>query len=189
MANPNFTWDFETLENESVTVIKWHGFFSVILICLCCIFAIISTSGKSMIIYFILYKAPKRPMNTMILLDQVNTLKTLSINNQNGIFLDWYIADQLGGTIHDHHFLNLGYTHTWPLRSQCLWLVLWLPDSSQHFGSDRRLFHGPISHALCPISKLHSIPGKIDGQVALVAIHVFSGYVDFGVGGSGCLWI
>ena len=112
MANPNFTWDFETLENESVTVIKWHGFFSVILICLCCIFAIISTSGKSMIIYFILYKAPKRPMNTMILLDQVNTLKTLSINNQNGIFLDWYIADQLGGTIHDHHFLNLGYTHT-----------------------------------------------------------------------------
>ena len=28
-----------------------------------------------------------------------------------------------------------------------------------------------MAHTLCPISKLHSIPGKIDGQIALVAIH------------------
>ena len=61
----------EELQSESVKVIQWHGFFSIVLITICCIFAIISTSGKSLIIYFILYKAPKRPMNTMILLDQV----------------------------------------------------------------------------------------------------------------------
>ncbi len=78
MRTSNFTWNFddEELQSESVKVIQWHGFFSIILICLCSAFAIISTAGKSMIIYFILYKAPKRPMNTMILLDQIGTLFT-----------------------------------------------------------------------------------------------------------------
>ena len=72
-SNGNWSLDFP---NESVKIIHWHGFFSIILICLCSAFAIISTAGKSTIIYFILYKAPKRPMNTMILLDQVGTLVT-----------------------------------------------------------------------------------------------------------------
>ena len=67
------TWNFDELQDESVHVIQWHGFFSIILIGFLSIFAIISTVGKSMIIYFIIYKAPKRPMNTMILLDQVGT--------------------------------------------------------------------------------------------------------------------
>ena len=189
MANPNFTWDFEDLENESVTVIQWHGFFSIILICLCCIFAIISTSGKSMIIYFILYKAPKRPMNTMILLDQVSTPKTLSINNQNGIISDWYIAYQLGGTIHDHHFLSLSHTTTGPLWSSCLWPIPRILLSPQHFDNHRWLFHGPFSNAMYPISKLHTAAGKINGQVALDAIHLCRDHMDFWLDSSGCLWI
>ena len=77
MTTPNTTtWSLDDDPNEAVKVIQWHGFFSVLLICFCSAFAIISTAGKSMIIYFILYKAPKRPMNTMILLDQVGTLLT-----------------------------------------------------------------------------------------------------------------
>ena len=73
MTTPNLTgnWSLD-FPNESVKVIQWHGFFSILLICFCSAFAIITTAGKSMIIYFILYKAPKRPMNTMILLDQVS---------------------------------------------------------------------------------------------------------------------
>ena len=49
-------WDLheEELQSESVKVIQWHGFFSIVLITICCIFAIISTAGKSLIIYFIL---------------------------------------------------------------------------------------------------------------------------------------
>ena len=73
MTTPNTTtWSLDDDPNEAVKVIQWHGFFSVLLICFCSAFAIISAAGKSMIIYFILYKAPKRPMNTMILLDQVS---------------------------------------------------------------------------------------------------------------------
>ena len=71
----NITWDLESLTDESVQVIQWHGFWSIILICFCCAFAIISTAGKGMIIYYILYKAPKRPMNTMILFDQVSNFR------------------------------------------------------------------------------------------------------------------
>ena len=71
MTTPNTTLEFLELQDESVQVIQWHGLFSVALLCLCGTFALISTVGKSMMIYFILYKAPKRPMNTMILLDQV----------------------------------------------------------------------------------------------------------------------
>ena len=77
MTTPNITLEFLELQDESVQVIQWHGLFSVALVCLCTTFAIISTAGKSMMIYFILYKAPKRPMNTMILLDQVRVYQKL----------------------------------------------------------------------------------------------------------------
>ena len=63
-------------EDESVKVIQWHGLFSILLIIFCSILGIISTSGKSMIIYYILYRAPRRPMNTMILFDQIGVLVT-----------------------------------------------------------------------------------------------------------------
>ena len=73
MSTLNITWDLEELQDESVQVIQWHGLFSVFLICICSTFAIMSTAGKLMIIYFVMYKAPKRPINTMIFLDQVQT--------------------------------------------------------------------------------------------------------------------
>ena len=83
MASSNVSWrfgDFKAeelqLQSEAVKVIQWHGFFSILLICFCSTIAVISTAGKSMIIYFILYKAPERPMNTMILLDQMGLLFT-----------------------------------------------------------------------------------------------------------------
>ena len=70
-VNISLNIDEFNLTDESVKVIQWHGFFSILLIILCTTCALISTCGKSMIIYFILYKAPRRPLNTMILLDQV----------------------------------------------------------------------------------------------------------------------
>ena len=81
MASSNISFgDFsikeDELQSESLKVIQWHGFFSILLICFCIALAVISTAGKSMIIYFILYKAPKRPMNTMILHDQLGLLLT-----------------------------------------------------------------------------------------------------------------
>ena len=83
MASSNVSWrfgDFKAeelqLQSEAVKVIQWHGFFSILLISFCSALAVISTAGKSMIIYFILYKAPERPMNTMILLDQMGLLFT-----------------------------------------------------------------------------------------------------------------
>ena len=83
MANTNISWSFGDfsikegeLQSESLKVIQWHGLFSILLICFCSACAIISTAGKSLIIYFILYKAPKRPMNTMILHDQIGFLIT-----------------------------------------------------------------------------------------------------------------
>ena len=83
MASSNVSWSFGDfkaeelhLQSEAVKVIQWHGFFSILLICFCSTIAVISTAGKSMIIYFILYKAPERPMNTMILLDQMGLLFT-----------------------------------------------------------------------------------------------------------------
>ena len=89
MTTPNLTgnWSLD-FPNESVKVIQWHGFFSVLLICFCSAFAIISTAGKSMIIYFILYKAPKRPMNTMILLDQVSVqiVQWIKLSKDSSIF-------------------------------------------------------------------------------------------------------
>ena len=83
MASSNVSWSFGDfkaeelhLQSEAVKVIQWHGFFSILLICFCSTIAVISTAGKSMIIYFILYKAPERPMNTMILLNQMGCLLT-----------------------------------------------------------------------------------------------------------------
>ena len=83
MVSPNISWSFgewsikeEELQSESLKVIQWHGLLSILFICFCSACAIISTAGKSLIIYFILYKAPKRPMNTMILLDQIGFLIT-----------------------------------------------------------------------------------------------------------------
>ena len=78
MEASNLTWDYnsEDLQSESITVIQWHGFFSILLITFCCALSIISTAGKSLIIYHVRYKAPKRPMNTMILLDQSGLLIT-----------------------------------------------------------------------------------------------------------------
>ena len=83
MASSNVSWSFGDftaeeleLQSESVKVIQWHGLFSVLLICFCSTLAVISTAGKSMIIYFIIYKAPERPMNTMILLNQMGCLLT-----------------------------------------------------------------------------------------------------------------
>ena len=61
-------------EDENVHVIQWHGFFSITLICFLSACGVVSTSGKVMIIHFILTKAPKRPLNKMILCDQVNIL-------------------------------------------------------------------------------------------------------------------
>ena len=52
-----------------------HGLFSVIRILFLSLFGLLSTVGKSMIIYFIIYKAPNRPLNFMILCDQVSNLK------------------------------------------------------------------------------------------------------------------
>ena len=75
MTTSNTAWNLEFPMDESVQVIQWHGFFSILLICFCCTFAIISTAGKSLIIYFIMYKAPKRPMNRMILVDQESTFR------------------------------------------------------------------------------------------------------------------
>ena len=72
----DFTAEELELQSESVKVIQWHGLFSVLLICFCSTLAVISTAGKSMIIYFIIYKAPERPMNTMILLNQMGCLLT-----------------------------------------------------------------------------------------------------------------
>ena len=63
-------------EDENVHVIQWHGYFSICLICFLVICAVASTSGKMMIIDFILRKAPKRPLNRMILLDQIGQLST-----------------------------------------------------------------------------------------------------------------
>ena len=40
------------LEEESVRVIQWHGFFSIILIGLVSVCGVVSTSGKVMIIHF-----------------------------------------------------------------------------------------------------------------------------------------
>ena len=67
--------DFQSLESidENVQVIQWHGLFSVVLILILSICGILSTVGKSMIIYFIVYKAPNRPLNFMILCNQVST--------------------------------------------------------------------------------------------------------------------
>ena len=56
----------------------------MLLIFYCCTCAIISTSGKSLIIYYILYKAPSRPLNKMILLDQIGLLLT-SLGTKIGV--------------------------------------------------------------------------------------------------------
>ena len=63
-------------EDENVHVIQWHGFFSITLICFLSACGVVSTSGKVMIIHFILTKAPKRPFNKMILCDQVTILQS-----------------------------------------------------------------------------------------------------------------
>ena len=63
---------FDELESGNVAVIKWHGYFSVLLIGSLSLCWILSTSGKVMIIRYILTKAPKRPLNRMILHDQVS---------------------------------------------------------------------------------------------------------------------
>ena len=67
MVASNLTWAYDSgdLQSESITVIQWHGLFSILLITVCCALAIINTAGKSLIIYHVRYKAPKRPMNTM----------------------------------------------------------------------------------------------------------------------------
>ena len=109
MTSPNTTtWSLDDNPNEAVKVIQWHGFFSVLLICFCSAFAIISTAGKSMIIYFILYKAPKRPMNTMILLDQVGTLLTSIVTKVmtiTSLIMATPLLDMYGPVACDAYFL------------------------------------------------------------------------------------
>ena len=69
MSNKTFTVD---LGLDNVAVIQWHGCFSVLLIGFLALCGVLNTSGKVVIIRFILTKAPKRPLNWMILFDQVS---------------------------------------------------------------------------------------------------------------------
>ena len=62
--------------DENVHVVQWHGYFSVILIAFLSTCGVVSTSGKMMIVHYILTQAPKRPLNKMILCDQLGQLLT-----------------------------------------------------------------------------------------------------------------
>ena len=118
MAASNFTWDDwdweeNDLQSESIKVIQWHGFFSILLIIVCSALAIISTASKSLIIYYVLYKAPKRPMNTMILFDQIGTLITGLVTNFmtiSSLVLATSILDFYGPLACDMYFL-IAITH------------------------------------------------------------------------------
>ena len=72
MVNISFQ-DLEIInfEDQNVHVLQWHGYFSMLLICFLCICVIANTSGKILIAWYILYKAPKRSLNKLILWDQV----------------------------------------------------------------------------------------------------------------------
>ena len=74
MIHPNL--DLIDFEDESVHVILWHGYFSVILIIFLGACGVVSTLGKMFIIHFILTKAPQRPLNKMILCDELGQLVT-----------------------------------------------------------------------------------------------------------------
>ena len=74
MIHPNL--DIIDIEDENVHVVKWHGYFSVILIAFLSTCGVVSTLGKMMIIHYILTQAPKRPLNKMILCDQLGQLLT-----------------------------------------------------------------------------------------------------------------
>ena len=181
MTTPNLTgnWSLD-FPNESVKVIQWHGFYSVLLICFCSAFAIISTAGKSMIIYFILYKAPKRPMNTMILLDQVSGSNNFS--NETYLlrkpFSDWYFANKLSNQNHDHFLPNYGYSHSWSVWTTGMRCLYPFHCSPQYFSGHWRICHGSISFALRPISKSHSLTWKIDGQINVDTIDTLLGHLD-----------
>ena len=74
MIHPNL--ELIDFEDESVHVIQWHGYFSVILIIFLGACGVVSTLGKMFIIHFILTKAPQRPLNKMILCDELGHLVT-----------------------------------------------------------------------------------------------------------------
>ena len=74
MIHPNL--ELIDFEDESVHVIQWHGYFSVILIIFLGACGVVSTLGKIFIIHFILTKAPQRPLNKMILCDELGQLVT-----------------------------------------------------------------------------------------------------------------
>ena len=74
MIHPNL--ELIDFEDESVHVILWHGYFSVILIIFLGACGVVSTLGKMFIIHFILTKAPQRPLNKMLLCDELGQLVT-----------------------------------------------------------------------------------------------------------------
>ena len=84
MTNISMFKDLEIIdfEDENVQVIQWHGYFSILLICFLSICIITNTSGKIFISWYILYKAPNRAFNKLILHDQVTT-NHLNSENKN----------------------------------------------------------------------------------------------------------
>lgn len=68
-----FAIELLQLSDESVHLIKWEGFVSLIIIAFVIICAAISTLSKGVIVAYIKYKAPKaRPINKMIVHDTVS---------------------------------------------------------------------------------------------------------------------
>ena len=63
------------IKDESVQLIKWDGFWSVMVIGFVIICSIISLLSKSFILIYIKFHAPKaRPINKMIFWDTVSYL-------------------------------------------------------------------------------------------------------------------
>ena len=143
------------LEDESVRVIQWHGFFSIILIGLLSVCGVVSTSGKVMIIHFILTKAPKRPLNKMILFDQVRIFirmfSCMKIQVYN--FVDWTTTDKCR-----IHSTNFGIPDHIDLSSRpdSQWLLhLLLPNSrAQQHVEHRRIYDGSVSHDVYQVPAL-----------------------------------
>ena len=61
----------EELTDEAIPILRIDGLAKAILIfaLICCI--VINTFGKVFLVYYIKERAPKRPLNDMILIDQV----------------------------------------------------------------------------------------------------------------------
>ena len=69
----------DSLEDHSLTIFRWQGWPYSFLVCFLSVCAMVTIVGKMMIIYYMTNYAPKRrPINWIILFDQVSCKTTQS---------------------------------------------------------------------------------------------------------------